>query len=415
MTATLSHASDARFQLAKAETWPNPWPMYRALRDHDPVHHVIPADNPDHDYYVLSRHADVFAAARDHQTFSSAQGLTVNYGELELIGLADNPPMVMQDPPVHTEFRKLVSRGFTPRQVESVEPKVRDYVIERIERIKSNGGGDIVKELFKPLPSMVVAHYLGVPEEDRDQFDGWTDAIVAANTAEGGIGGALGTLGDALGGMMAYFTALVERRKREALEDPVDTISNLVAAGVGADDDIAGVLSILAFTFTMVTGGNDTTTGMLGGSVQLLHQRPDQRRLLAENPELISDSVDEFLRLTSPVQMLGRTVTRDVTIGETTIPEGRRAMFLYGSGNRDERQYGDDASELDVTRKPRNILTFSHGAHHCLGAAAARMQSRVALTELLARIPEFEVDEDGIVWAGGSYVRRPLSVPFRVG
>ena len=112
--------------------------------------------------------------------------------------------------------------------------------------------------------------------------------------------------------------------------------------------------------------------------------------------------------------MLGRTVTRDVTIGDTTIPAGRRVMFLYGSGNRDERQYGDDAGELDVTRKPRNILTFSHGAHHCLGAAAARMQSRVALEELLARIPDFEVDEDGIVWAGGSYVRRPLSVPFRV-
>ena len=241
-------------------------------------------DNPDHDYYVLSRHADIFTAARDHQTFSSAQGLTVNYGELELIGLADNPPMVMQDPPVHTEFRKLVSRGFTPRQVEAVEPKVREYVVERVERIKSNGGGDIVTELFKPLPSMVVAHYLGVPEADRDQFDGWTEAIVAANTAEGGIGGALETLGDALGGMMAYFTALIERRRVEP-ED--DTVSHLVAAGVGADGDIAGVLSILAFTFTMVTGGNDTTTGMLGGSVQLLHQRPDQRALLAENPDLI--------------------------------------------------------------------------------------------------------------------------------
>jgi cytochrome P450 len=388
--------------------------MYKALRDHDPVHHVVPEDKPADDYYVLSRHADIFTAARDHQTFSSAQGLTVNYGELELIGLADNPPMVMQDPPVHTEFRKLVSRGFTPRQVESVEPKVREYVIERVERIKSNGGGDIVGELFKPLPSMVVAHYLGVPEGDRDQFDGWTEAIVAANTAEGGIGGALETLGDALGGMMAYFTALIERRNREALEDPVDTISNLVAAGVGADGDIAGVLSILAFTFTMVTGGNDTTTGMLGGSVQLLHQRPDQRRLLAENPDLIGDSVDEFLRLTAPVQMLGRTATRDVTIGDTTIPAGRRVMFLYGSGNRDERQYGDDAGELDVTRKPRNILSFSHGAHHCLGAAAARMQSRVALTELMARIPDFEVDEDAIVWAGGSYVRRPLSVPITV-
>ena len=409
MTATLSHKP--RFQLATAETWPNPWPMYRALRDHDPVHHVVPEARPDHDYYVLSRHADIWAAARDHETFSSAQGLTVNYGELELIGLQDNPPFVMQDPPVHTEFRKLVSRGFTPRQVEAVEPKVREFVVERIERLRANGGGDIVAELFKPLPSMVVAHYLGVPEEDRVQFDGWTDAIVAANTGAGGIGGALETVGDAVGSMMGYFTELIERRRHEP-ED--DTISHLVAAGVGADGDIAGTLSVLAFTFTMVTGGNDTTTGMLGGSVQLLHQRPDQRRVLAENPDLIADSVDELLRLTSPVQGLTRTATRDVTIGDTTVSAGRRVLLLYGSANRDERQYGPDAADLDVRRCPRNILTFSHGAHHCLGAAAARMQSRVALTELLSRCPDFDVDEAGIVWAGGSYVRRPLSVPFRV-
>jgi cytochrome P450 family 130 len=409
MTATLSH--EPRFQLATAETWPNPWPMYRALRDHDPVHHVMPEARPGHDYYVLSRHADIWAAARDHETFSSAQGLTVNYGELELIGLQDNPPFVMQDPPVHTAFRKLVSRGFTPRQVEAVEPKVREFVIERIERLRANGGGDIVAELFKPLPSMVVAHYLGVPEEDRLQFDGWTDAIVAANTGAGGIGGALETVGDAVGSMMAYFTELIERRR---LEPEDDTISHLVAAGEGADGDIADTRSVLAFTFTMVTGGNDTTTGMLGGSVQLLHQRPDQRRVLAENPDLIADSVDELLRLTSPVQGLARTATRDVTIGDTTVPAGRRVLLLYGSANRDERQYGPDAARLDVRRCPRNILTFSHGAHHCLGAAAARMQSRVALTELLSRCPDFDVDEAGIVWAGGSYVRRPLSVPFRV-
>lgn len=410
MSTVLSHP-EVRFELATATTWPDPWPMYRSLRDHDPVHHVIPEDAPGHDYYVLSRHADVFAAARDHQTFSSAQGLTVNYGELELLGLVDNPPMVMQDPPAHTEFRKLVSRGFTPRQVESVEPTVRQYVRERVERLRANGGGDVVAELFKPLPSMVVAHYLGVPEADRDRFDGWTEAIVAANTADAGIGGALDTLGD----MMEYFTALIERRRVDPASDSDDTISHLVAAGIGADGDVAGVLSILAFAFTMVTGGNDTTTGMLGGSMQLLHQRPDQRRLLVENPTLIGDSVDEFLRLTSPVQMLGRTATRDVTIGDTTIPQGRRAMLLYGSGNRDDRQYGPDAEKLDVTRKPRNILTFSHGAHHCLGAAAARMQSRVALEELLSVIPDFEVDEDDIVWAGGSYVRRPLSLPIRVG
>jgi cytochrome P450 len=365
--------------------------MYRALRDQDPVHHVVPESRPADDYFVLSRHADVWAAARDHETFSSAQGLTVNYGELELIGMQDNPPMVMTDPPVHTEFRKLVSRGFTPRQVQSVEPKVREFVVQRIERLRAAGGGDIVAELFKPLPSMVVAHYLGVPEEDRSRFDGWTEAIVAANTGAGGVA----TAGDAIGSMMAYFTDLIQRRRTEPEDD-------------------TGTLSVLAFTFTMVTGGNDTTTGMLGGATQLLHQRPDQRRLLVNDPALIHDAVEELLRLTSPVQALARTVTRDVTIGDTTVPAGRKVLLLYGSANRDERVYGPDAAELDVTRSPRNILTFSHGAHHCLGAAAARMQSQVALTELLARCPEFEVDESGIVWAGGNYVRRPLSVPFRV-
>jgi cytochrome P450 len=411
MTATLSHRTPARIELATAATWPNPWPMYQALRDKDPVHHVVPEDRPDLDYWVLSRHADVWNAARDHETFSSAQGLTVNYGELEMIGLADNPPFVMQDPPTHTEFRKLVSRGFTPRQVEAVEPAVRQFVIERLERLRAAGGGDIVAELFKPLPSMVVAHYLGVPEEDRAQFDGWTEAIVAAQTQEGGLASAGESAGEAVASMMAYFTQLIERRRREP-ED--DTVSHLVAAGIGADGDMAGMLSILAFTFTMVTGGNDTTTGMLGGAVQLLHQRPDQRRLLINNPDLLPDAVDELLRLTSPVQGLARTTTRDVRIGNSTIPAGRKALLLYGSANRDEREYGADAGELEVRRRPRNIMTFSHGAHFCLGAAAARMQSRIALTELLARCPEFEVDLSGVVWAGGSYVRRPLSVPFRV-
>jgi cytochrome P450 len=404
MNVDLSHP---RFALRSGETWADPWPMYAALRDSDPVHHVVP-DNPGHDYWVLSRHADIWSAARDHETFSSAQGLTVNYNELELIGLADNPPMVMQDPPVHTEFRKLVARGFTPRQVEAVEPKVREFVIDRIERLRAAGGGDIIAELFKPLPSMVVAHYLGVPDADRARFDGWTDAIVAASAS--GPAGVV-SAGDAVMSMMGYFSELIERRRREPGDD---TVSHLVAAGVGADGDISGVLSILAFTFTMVTGGNDTTTGLLGGAVQLLHQRPEQQQLLARQPELIGDAVEEFLRLTSPVQGLARTTTRDVTIADTTVPAGRKVFLLYGSANRDERQFGPDAGELQVTRRPRNILTFSHGAHHCLGAAAARLQSRIALTELLARCPDFEVDDAGIVWAEGSYVRRPVSVPVRL-
>ncbi len=393
------------------ETWRNPFGMYSALRDHDPVHHVVPTGSPDNDYWVLTRHADVYAAARDHESFSSAEGLTTQYGELDKIGMRDNPPMVMQDPPQHTEFRRLVARGFTPRQVNSVEPAVREFVIERLEGLRSAGSGDIVTALFKPLPSMVVAHYLGVPAEDRDRLDGWTDSIVAA-TATGDTLDAAAAVGD----LMGYFGGLIERRRAEVAAGKAgdDTISHLVSAGVGADGDISGLLSILGFAFTMVTGGNDTTTGMLGGAVQLLTQRLDQRALLLENPSRIPDAVEELLRLTSPVQGLARTTTRDVTIEGVTIPAGRKVLLVYGSANRDSRVYGPDAEEFDVLRAPRQILTFSHGAHHCLGAAAARMQARVALEELLLRYPDFTVDIDAVEYAPGNYVRRPTHVPFAV-
>ena len=163
--------------------WASPWAMYAALRDHDPVHHVVPDGRPHEDYYVLSRHEDVLRAAVDTATFSSAQGLTVEYGELEKIGLADNPPMVMLDPPEHTAFRKLVSRGL--HAAGGARGRARGPCVrrEKLDGFVAAGGGDIVVELFKPLPSMVVAHYLGVPAEDRDRFDGWTDAIVAASSA----------------------------------------------------------------------------------------------------------------------------------------------------------------------------------------------------------------------------------------
>ncbi|WP_309504760.1 MULTISPECIES: cytochrome P450 [Nocardioides] len=385
---------------ATPDTWASPWPAYADLRDHDPVHRV-PRDGG-RDYFVLSRHADVLTAAVDTATYSSAQGLTTEYDELERIGLADNLPLVMLDPPDHTAFRRLVSRGFTPRQVRTLEPLVRAFVAERLDRLREQGGGDIVEALFKPLPTMVVAHYLGVPEGDRGAFDDWTDAIVSASSA-----GAVAEAAEAVAAMMGYFAELVERRRVESGDD---TVSHLVAAGVGDDD--RGVLSILAYVFTVVTGGNDTTTGMLGGSVQLLETDRDQRRLLLDDPTLVEEAVEELLRLTSPVQALARTTTRDVEVHGTTIPAGRKVLLHYGAANRDPRRYGPDADELDVRRRPTQILTFSQGSHHCLGAAAARLQARVALEELLARCPDFTVDLDGVQWAPGPYVRRPTTVPL---
>jgi cytochrome P450 len=404
MLSGVSHVPAVAYAPGGGEAWRSPWAGYAALRDHDPVHHVLPERRPADDFYVLTRHADVLAAAVDTETFSSAQGLTVEYGELEKIGLADNPPLVMLDPPDHTAFRRLVSRGFTPRQVHDIEPAVRAYVVERVRRIADRGHGDIAVELFKPLPSMVVAHYLGVPEHDRDRFDGWTDAIVAASSTGDPTAAA-----DATAEMLGYFSGLVERR-RTAPGD--DTISHLVAAGVADDTD--GLVSILGYVFAMVTGGNDTTTGALGGAVQLLAEHPMQRAALVADPLLTKAAVEEFLRLTSPVQGLARTTTRDVELHGVRIPSGRKVLLHYGAANRDPRRYGPDADELDVHRSPSQILTFGQGGHHCLGNAAARMQVRVALEELLARIPKFHVDVDAVTWAPGPYVRRPLTVPFEV-
>lgn len=411
-----SHLAPARYVPGGGEAWRDPWPSYAALREHDPVHRVVPERRAAEDFYVLSRHADVLAAAVDTATFSSAQGLTTAYDDLARIGLADNPPFVMTDPPVHTAFRRLVARGFTPRQVRELEPLVRTFVVERLERVRAAGGGDLVAELFKPLPSLVVAHYLGVPEADRDRFDGWTEAIVAAN-AEGGPLEAMAGAASATTDLMAYFGALVEQRRAELARRaaPEDTVAHLVAAADDAGGDArTDVVAILGFVFTMVTGGNDTTTGMLGGSLELLAGAPAEWARLVADPGLVGDAVEELLRLTSPVQGLARTTTREVELHDVTIPAGRRVLLLYGAANRDPRRYGPDADAVDLARRPTQILTFSQGHHHCLGAAAARMQASIALEELVTRLPGVQVDPDAIVWAPGPYVRRPLSLPVTV-
>ena len=214
-------ATAVRFVPRSGEGWRDPFPMYRALQDVDPVHRVDEGG-----YWVLSRFADVFAAARDTATFSSAEGLTFTYDERRRAGLEGFAPLVMLDPPAHTAFRRLVARGFTPRHVATVEPHVRAFVVERVERLRAAGAGDVVAELAKPLPSFVVAHYLGVPEADRTRFDGWTEAIVAAN-AQGDPRGAATAVAD----LAAYFTELADLRRRRPGDDAV---SELVRAGEAA-------------------------------------------------------------------------------------------------------------------------------------------------------------------------------------
>lgn len=387
----------AIFELRSGETWRNPFPMYAALRDRDPVHHVTRGD-----FWVLTRFADVWAAASDPATFSSAYGLTAAYDELAVTGLASAMPMVFLDPPAHTAFRRLVTGDLTPRKVASIEPAVRAFVAERIEAARSLGAVDIVAHLFKPLPSFVVAHYLGVPPDDRAHFDRWTEAIVQA-----AAGGAASVDPSGIAELMGYFTDLIARRRREPGEDIVSDLARL-------GDDTVSLARILGFAFTMVAGGNDTTTGLLAGAACLLTEHPDQRALLLGDARRIPNAVEELLRLTAPVQNLARTATRDVSVHGVTIPAGRKVLLCYAAANRDDREFGSTAEDFDVERRITRVLTFSHGTHYCIGAAAARLQGRVVLEELLACCPRFRVDVAAGRYAEGNYVRRHVTLPWSV-
>jgi cytochrome P450 len=389
------------FEPRTADTWRDPFSMYRALRDHDPVHHVEAADQQD--YWVLSRFEHILDAAVDAATFSSAEGLTFEYGEKERLGI--EAPIVMMDPPEHTALRALAFKKFTPERVGNLEPMIREFVVTRIERLREMGEGDIVAELFKPLPSLVVAHFLGVPPGDRDLFDRWTSSIVAANAAGDVLDAA-----EAVGEMFVYFNSLIEKRR----SDPGDDLLSALVHGKLKDGEDVSIAKILGVGFTMVTGGNDTTTGLLGGAAELLTRHPEQRALLLEDSGRLKNAVEEFLRLTSPVQGLARMTTRDVHLEGKTIPKGRKVLLLYASGNRDEREFGSTAGECDVTRRIKRHLSFSYGHHLCIGAAAARLQAHTALEELLARCPDFAVAWERGRFAPGHFVRRYESLPFVV-
>ena len=379
------------FQPFGRDTWRDPYPLYRWLRAEDPVHRAPIG------CWVITRFADVWRAAGDTATFSSAQGLTF---ENEAVGLM--PTIVMMDPPDHTRYRRLVNRGFTPRRVAEIEPELRAYVRDLVEELAGRAEADFVAGLGRPVPSWVVAHYLGVPIEDRGRFDAWTEGIVQG----GDEASRLAALGDLYG----YFTELIDRRRREPGDDMVSLL-------IQADDEGAGIGAegILGFGFVMIAGGNDTATGLLGGSAELLTDHLDQRRRLVDEPDLMTGAVDELLRLTSPVQGLCRVATIDTSIAGTPIAAGARVYLGYGSANHDPEEFGPTADQLDVGRTFPRFLTFSSGNHFCLGAAAARLQGKVVLEELLARCPDFSVDAAAGVFADGAFTRRYQSLPFSPG
>jgi cytochrome P450 len=389
----------------------DPYPGYALLRDADPVHHRS-ADHRAPGFWALSRFEDIWNAVREPETFSSAGGMTFFGDEIGKLGLPPN--LVMLDPPVHTRLRGLIGRGFTPRQVTRLEDTIRRFVRERLaemaERAADGEEVDLHADYSATVPTFVLSELWGVPESDRHRFGPWVQQVTALQDLSlngAGIESA-GTDGlTAVTELLTYFSEVIAERRKNPTDD--DLIGALVSAEL--DGERLSDWDILGFCFVVTAGGSDTTAGLISHAVMLLGDAPEQRKLLLDDPDLVGPAMQEFLRLESSVQGLARTTTRDVTIHDTTIPTGEKVMMLYGSGNRDPREFGETADQLDVRRELRRHLAFSSGPHFCIGNHLARLQARIAVEELLLAHPYLAVDASLGVRHQSAFVRGWLSLP----
>jgi cytochrome P450 len=389
------------------EVLQNPYPAYRQLREHDPVH-LHRGRGGDPDFYVLSRFADIWDAVRRPDVFSSAHGITFR-NEITDLGLA--PTIVMLDPPVHTRLRSLVGAAFTPRRVAALEAELREFVRSRIDLMERRAAADepvdLHRDFSSPIPTFVLGHLLGIPESDRARFDPWVAGLVRLQNAGFAVDG-LGDAAASVAEMYAYFGDVIAARRKDPQDD-------LLGALVAAELDGARLTDwdILGFCFVMVAGGNDTTGNLISHGVMLLDENSAARDELAARPQMIENAIVEFLRLESSVQALARMTTEPVTLHGVTIPTGAKVLMLYGSANRDEREFGADAEQLDITRQVKRHLAFSSGAHFCVGSHLARLQARVAFEELLARQPRIGVDVSAGQRLLSSFTRGWRSLPAR--
>jgi len=353
----------------------DPYPTYRRLRDEAPVYH-----NEERGFYALSRYHDVREAMRDWQTFSSQGGVA-----LESSGKA--PPMIIaMDPPRQAKLRRLISLAFTPRRVAELEPRVRAIVLRHLLPLLERERFDFIADFSAKMPMDVISSLLGVPEGDQDTLRHWSDTLLhrepgEARVTRDGV--------SAAENIVRYFSSVLAERRAKPGED---LISGLIAAEI--DGERLTQEEILGFCFLLIIAGNETTTKMLGNAVDLLHRHRDQRSRLLEARNRIADAVEEVLRFDPSTQMLARQTTREVTLHGQQIPAGARVLLLIGSANRDERAI-ERAEEFDIFREPVAHLAFGVGTHVCLGASLARLEGRVALEEVLERMPNYEVFEEG--------------------
>jgi len=379
----------------------DPYSTYRWLRDERPVYH-----NEALAFWALSRYQDVVDASRDWATYSSAEGTTLERLDPRVGEYL--PMMIFLDPPRQTRLRTLVSKVFTPRRVAALEPSIRERAQHYLTPLADAGGGDFVQQFSALLPMDVIFTLLGVPSEDRNELRTRMDESLHRDPDSPAIPP---SAIQAMAEQGRYWFQFVAERRRRPQDD---LVSHLIAAEVPADDgtptrltdpEVAGFLNLLG------GAGSETVTKLLANGIVLFARHPDQYRAIFDDPEAIPAAVEEVLRHTSPSQYQGRVLTRDVRLHDTDMPQGARVPLLTGSATRDERAF-PDPDRFDIARQQLVPLGFGYGVHSCLGAALARLESRVALEEFTARFPRYVVDESRLERVHMSNVHGFSGVPF---
>lgn len=390
MTTSLSE-SNVYYDPYDFEIDADPYPVWRRLRDEAPLYY-----NEKLDFWALSRYDDVADGLADWQTYRSGRGSV-----LELIKANMEIPsgaILFEDPPEHDIHRGLLSRVFTPKKMNAVEPKVREFTRRCLDPLVGAGPFDLIAELGAQMPMRTIGYLLGVPEEDQQAIRDRLDGGLRLEEGQQGQNFTQDNFSN------DDFGPYIDWRKDNPSDD---LMTELIRAEFTDEDGNTRRLSreeIVTYVSLLAGAGNETTTRLIGWLGKLLAEHPDQRRELANNPALIPNAIEETLRYEAPSPIQARYVARDVEHYGQKVAEGSVIVLLNGSANRDERHF-QDPDRYDIHRKIDRHLSFGYGLHFCLGSALARLEGRVALDEILKRWPDWEVDWDNAVQARTSTVR----------
>ena len=364
-----------------------PFETYRRMRDEAPVYY-----SEKYDFWALTRYEDIAAAIKDHETYSSAKGVTLDIVKAPDAVSPIGKIIISLDPPEHERMRKLVNRVFTPRAIASLEQMVRDTIDRHVKQLDPSSF-DAVADFAALFPVEIITSMLGVPAEDRQQLRVWLDK--GLEREPGSISPSAESM-DAMIKSGAYYYDLIQQRRDKPQDDMISRLTEVEVVEDGEarrldDVEIAGFATMLG------GAGAETVTKLVGNAVVVFADNPDQWQKLKDDRDKIPAAFEELLRYEGPSQYQIRTTTRDVTLHGTTIPAGDPVLLINGSASRDERFFPDpDRFDIDRERKVGYNLNFGYGIHSCLGAALARMEGRIALEKLIDLIPNYEIDRSGL-------------------